>query len=61
MRAKDELITEINTRRIARNEHTYTLSFTELSSILLYINETFKYTGYSLEVLNNEVKLTIPV
>jgi|GEM_PF-3096357 len=57
----ETLITELNSRRIVQQETTYTLSFSELNSILLYINETFKFTGYKLEVLNDEVKLTIPV
>jgi hypothetical protein len=61
MSAKEALITELNSRKIVKQETTYTLSFTELTSILLYINETFKFTGYKLEVLNDEVKLTIPV
>lgn len=61
MSAKEEIITELNTGRIVKQETTYTLSFSELNSILLYINETFKFTGYKLEVLNDVVKLTIPV
>lgn len=61
MSAKEEIISELNTGRIVKQETTYTLSFSELNSILFYINETFKFTGYKLEVLNDEVKLTIPV
>lgn len=61
MSAKEEIITELNTGRIVKQETTYTLSFSELNSILIYINETFKFTGYKLEVLNDVVKLTIPV